>query len=228
MVKKSRKKPKRAAKKTKKKSSYSDILKYYSKNKKVANNMFFVLLILVFIVLLAFQSSVPSDVQAPASTGDDQDPVDNNDVVVEKPVIDIKSLETDIHDKINEKRVELGFSELGWNTILNVVAMNHSKDMVENDYFSHEDSKGNVFSDRYKEGGFTCLVFLEGLIFRGDENILTINHGMETQDELAGLIADTLMDNFERREKILKSYWETEGIGVAASGNTIYITQNFC
>jgi len=229
MAKKTKKPVKKSAKKAKPAFNAAD---YYSKNRDMIKNAVIVILLIALITSIGYGFNSPEaqtvndDTTSPGTQ--DTTPPAQPAQTTQTGEINVASLEKDIHDNINDIRTQLGFSELVWNTVLNGIARNHSIDMMENGYFSHEDLQGDGFSERYKDAGFTCMVFSGSLIFRGEENLQTGSIQGLTQEEVATMVADAWMDSFEHREKILKNYWETEGIGVAVSGNTIYVTQNFC
>ena len=47
-------------------------------------------------------------------------------------------------------------------------------------------------------------------------------------DTIATKTVNGLMNSQGHRENILRPYFQSEGIGVAKSGDEIYVTQNFC
>ncbi len=56
---------------------------------------------------------------------------------------------------VNELRAQEGLQPLQLNTSLNNAAFNHSKDMGDNNYFSHTGLNGSSFSDRARAEGYT-------------------------------------------------------------------------
>lgn len=56
---------------------------------------------------------------------------------------------------VNERRAQEGAQPLRLNTNLNAAAYNHSKDMGDNNYFSHTGLNGSSFSDRAIAEGYT-------------------------------------------------------------------------
>jgi len=61
----------------------------------------------------------------------------------------------------------------------------------------------------------------------GGENIMYME-GYYGVDSIAIQTVDGWMKSPGHRANILTPYFQNEGIGVAKSGNEIYVTQNFC
>lgn len=160
-----------------------------------------------------------------------------------KPDIDIHSLEREIHDLINEERRDAGLSSLSWDSALADVARGHSEDMAQNDYFSHDNLRGQDPTDRANARGYNCYkdyggYYTEGIaenIFQNNlyDSITYVNlvpfHDWSTQSEIAESTVDGWMNSPGHRQNILTSTYDKEGIGVAiASDDKVYITENFC
>ncbi len=54
---------------------------------------------------------------------------------------------------VNEHREDVGCGELAWNSGMGKAAQDHTDDMVENGFFSHESQDGRTFDDRLREAG---------------------------------------------------------------------------
>lgn len=159
-----------------------------------------------------------------------------------RPKIRIPGLEARIHALINKERQKHGLSRLAWDDRLGRVARGHSRDMAERNYFSHDSPEGHDFSYRYREGGYSCAVRGQGVIYTGAENILqnnlynsatTVNgvayYDWNSEEELAETTVQGWMNSAGHRKNILTPYWEREGIGIfVAPDDKVYITQNFC
>jgi len=139
--------------------------------------------------------------------------------------------------------VENGLTELEWNQQIAEVARNHSQDMAERNYFSHESPEGYDFTWRYAEGNVICAIQLGDMIYGGAENIhkggvygtIHYTNGIETSrdyktlEEIAQDVATGWMNSPGHRANILTPYWQTEGLGVAVtSDGAVYSTENFC
>ncbi|MCV0367470.1 MAG: CAP domain-containing protein [Nitrosopumilus sp.] len=132
-----------------------------------------------------------------------------------------------IHELINEERTSRGLSALTWNPTITKASVNHSNDMANRNYFQHDSPEGHDFTWRYSQVGFTCAISQGSWIYGGGENIMYMEgyYGVET---IASESVDGWMNSQGHRENILTPYFKTEGIGVAKSGNEVYVTQNFC
>jgi ribosomal protein L37AE/L43A len=100
-------------------------------------------------------------------------------------------------------------------------------------------------SDRYDRFGYECRVEISGDRYttgaeniaytRSDSNVQT-ESGLENygnnETAIARGLVNQWMNSSGHRENILRSYWQSEGIGVAiedVNGETrVYATQNFC
>ena len=58
---------------------------------------------------------------------------------------------------------------------LHKVARNYSQDMVERNFFSHNDPDGSSFYDRYKAEGIDCRIRVGDTTCMGAENIAQDN-----------------------------------------------------
>lgn len=146
-----------------------------------------------------------------------------------------------IHVEINERRLEQGLRPLDYDSALGDIAQQYSETMLSVDTLSHTGPGGDTFEDRYAEDGYYCRVPVgENRYSHGGENILytyyetplTGDRYYDTPKELAGGMVESWMNSPGHRENILKPYWESEGLGVAAgwvNGEIkVYATQNFC
>jgi len=152
------------------------------------------------------------------------------------PVVDIVLLELEIHDLINSERQNNGLSTLEWDSDLADIARDHSQDMVDNNFFSHENLVGQDPTDRAKAAGYNCYknfgsYYTDGIA----ENIALTPTGnvigcgdVHSMQEIAECTVDGWMMSPGHRENILTSTYDKEGIGVAVTGYvTYYITQDF-
>lgn len=169
------------------------------------------------------------------------DPVARNDLEIENnsSEINVSSLEQKVHAWTNYYRERNGLSTLTFNSKIASIARDHSNDMAQNNYFSHNDLYGRNLSYRYEKAGFECAIQQGNYIYQGAENLwrgwtfkYTINgmpSGYYEDDELAKLIVDSWMNSPGHRKNILTDYWISEGIGIAITKDgKVYATQNFC
>lgn len=158
--------------------------------------------------------------------------------------LDGRTLEKQIHARVNERRSERELRELDFDANLAGIARAHSKDMASNGFFSHRSPTNGTIEDRYAAAGYTCQVDISDSRYAtGGENIAKswYQESVDTGDEsvylgdledVADHVVDQWMNSSGHRENLLQGYWQNEGIGVAvtkeAEGTAVYVTQNFC
>ena len=134
----------------------------------------------------------------------------------------------DIHYEVNEVRKLHGLKPLSWSSTITEIAKKHSQDMNERNYLSHISPEGEDVADRYEQANFVCKKELSnGDILKGGENLAEISY----PDDLTGMgsrIVQSWMDSPSHKQNLLFKEYGREGIGVVISGETMYITQNFC
>jgi uncharacterized protein YkwD len=148
-----------------------------------------------------------------------------------------------IHQLINEKRKENDLASLQWDQQLASIALSHSRDMAQRDYFDHISPEGKDFADRYKEHGYTRETVIGNKVYVGGENLF-LNHVVESYtydqetgeirtyefndlEQLARSTVDGWMESEGHRENILTPF-SREGIGVFVTDEgEVYITENF-
>jgi len=150
-----------------------------------------------------------------------------------------------IHHYVNQERNSDGESSIDLNTELTDIADAYAHRMANEGFYGHEDPSGQGFQGRYREAGFNCEIRSGGLVYTGGENLIQTywrtdvqpslsveEEYYNTEKELAKGIVDSWMRSPGHSMNIMKSYWNREGIGVAAiesDGETeIYAVQNFC
>lgn len=159
--------------------------------------------------------------------------------------LDRDEIEREVHRYINRERSRRGLSPLSYDMRLQEIARYHSEDMASELYFAHESPDGETMGDRYDRFGYECRVQISGDRYAtGAENIaytyadsnVRTESGLENygnnETAIARGLVNQWMNSSGHRENILRSYWESEGIGVAiedVNGETrVYATQNFC
>ncbi|MGD0281033.1 MAG: CAP domain-containing protein [Dissulfurispiraceae bacterium] len=164
------------------------------------------------------------------------------DALSSRPNIDIAQLEKKIHSLLNKEREKSGFSALLWDESLHKAARKHSRDMVDRNFFSHNDPDGRGFQDRYEAEGIECKIRIGDTTYKGAENISQDNlyssyvykdgersFNWISEDEIADSIVKRWMSSRAHRANVLTPYFKRQGIGVALSDDgKIYVTENFC
>ncbi|WP_435175397.1 CAP domain-containing protein [Halorussus sp. AFM4] len=155
--------------------------------------------------------------------------------------LDRSRVEKLIHKYVNERRTEHGLGTLSFDTDLREIARYHSRDMAENDYFSHTSPDGETRADRYEKFGYDCRAYItDTRYYTGGENIAYTYYDTDVRadwgtvhytnaDDLAAGIVRQWMNSQGHRENILTEAWNNEGIGVYVTAEgKVYATQNFC
>jgi len=181
-----------------------------------------------------------------ARTWIDSDYSSNDYELDKKPEINITVLENKVHELTNIERKKHGLKALKYDNKLDDIARGHSEDMAKNDYFEHDNLKGEDPSTRASKAGYNCYKNYGSYYTNGiAENIFQtwtyssyssygnsedgFNYKWASVDEMAKEIVDGWMNSPGHRENILTKTYDKEGIGVAiVSNEAVYVTQNFC
>jgi uncharacterized protein YkwD len=130
-----------------------------------------------------------------------------------------RSFERQAFDLTNVYRLRHGRKPLVWREDLAEMALYHSKDMAEKNYFSHDSLNGDTLGDR-------AAKFLSG--YRGLGENIAMGYGT------AYRAVGALYNSKGHRENMLRSEYKYLGVGVAFQMDdtrltgTLYMTQNFC
>ena len=125
----------------------------------------------------------------------------------------IGSYELQVLNLVNEQRANYGLPALNYSTELEAVAYSHSKDMAQNNYFSHTNLAGKSPFDRIKAAGISYR--------SAAENIAA---GQKTPQE----VVNAWMNSQGHRANILNSSVTKMGVGIYSGGSYgIYWTQLF-
>lgn len=147
-------------------------------------------------------------------------------------------IERYIFNYTNNERNERGIDPLEWDDELAEIAREHSRDMIENDFFDHTNLAGETPTDRAKRHGYSLHKDLGGGWYSEGigENIATMatgyvqGHGYVNNDSesIARALVDSWMNSTGHRENILNQDYDKIGVGVAYDGSThYYATQDF-
>lgn len=144
-----------------------------------------------------YQPQTPTTPQEPAET----------------PAQNIGNYQAEVLRLVNEQRANYGLSALSYSTQLEAVAYAHSKDMAQNNYFSHTNLSGQSPFDRMKAAGISYR--------SAAENIAA---GQKTPQE----VVNAWMNSAGHRANILNSSVTKMGVGIYSGGSYgIYWTQLF-
>lgn len=128
-------------------------------------------------------------------------------------------IEQEIHDLINQQRVQFNLPPLANLRELDELAHFHSRNMLEHDFFAHDDHEGREVADRMDE------LFPSILYSSIGENIAkqTGSH----DPNVAQTFVQGWMNSPGHRANILSEDYTYAGVGIAFDDNRIFATQNF-
>ena len=211
---------------------------------------FIFIIIIAVLAYLVFYPSTPSTPSTPLTPSNidipvsEISPTSNPTLIQNKPSIDIGELESKIHVLINENRKNNGVSSLSLDDKLASVARVHSVDMSINNYFEHDNKKGEDPTMRGQNMGYTCRkdygsYYTNGIaenIFQNNlydstsyVNGIPVSHDWNSLEEIAQSTVNGWMNSPGHRQNILKEQYDKEGIGVAiSSDDKVLITEDFC
>lgn len=132
--------------------------------------------------------------------------------------LDTSTIEKEIFRLTNEERVKRGLEEYDYDEKLAHVALIHSRNMVEKNFFSHNDRQRRTPDQRIAE-------YYPEIIGGTGENI-AFNHG-KTEEAVANSLMTSWMNSPGHRANILSRDYDRIGVGVKQKGNSYYATQKF-
>jgi uncharacterized protein YkwD len=132
--------------------------------------------------------------------------------------LDTRLIAEKIFNIVNEERKKNELYELKYDEELADVALVHSRNMVEQNFFSHGDPEGRSPQKRVEE------YYPE--IFGGVGENIGFNHG-ETEEDVAKNLMESWMNSPEHRDNILDDQFSDIGVGVEQKGSRYYATQKF-
>ncbi|WP_313933760.1 MULTISPECIES: CAP domain-containing protein [unclassified Calothrix] len=124
-------------------------------------------------------------------------------------------IESEIRQEINQVRQKNGLQPLQNNEKLAQVARKYSRQMMEQNFFSHTGIDGSTLSQRVGAGNISYWMIGENL-FRSKNIFQPVSPAVE------GWLASP-----GHRENILRPVFRETGVGVWRKGNTYVITQLF-
>lgn len=137
------------------------------------------------------------------------------------PSVDRAEIERAVHKETNRYRTDYNLETLKYSPHLSSIALQHSRDMAERDFFDHICPDGDNAGDRYRHFGHDDS--------SSGENIACIYPGQgASAQEAANSVVEEWMNSKGHRENILRGRFNREGIGIYfTSEGAMYATQNF-
>jgi len=162
------------------------------------------------------------------------------------PRIDPNQLEQQIHQQINRERQKYGLPPLVQDEKLTVIARSHSQDMARHNFFGHinrhrEDpaargkrlgwnEKKQIGPQTWKSG-LAENIYLNHLyskVYTTTQNgrVVDKEYIWNNPDQLVQTTVQGWMDSPAHRKNILSPLSERQGVGVAISGTSVFVTEN--
>jgi len=151
--------------------------------------------------------------------------------------LNITDIEVAIFIYTNIERRNRGLKELIWDEKLSEIARAHSRDMVQNNFFSHINLKGEDPTARAKRYGYPLYKELGGGWYAEGigENIgkmptgdvLGVGYVSNDADSIAKAQVESWMSSPGHMRNIIEPYYDKLGVGVAYDGLYYISTQNF-
>ena len=135
---------------------------------------------------------------------------DLNDRELSSGIFDLDALRQNLLNYTNQARKKHGVPPVVSTNELNKLAQEHSKDMADNNYFSHNNKQGQSPDDRRIAIGIKTPT---------SENI--------AKDISVAFAHNGLMRSASHRSNILQEDWTTVGLGLAKKGGYLYVTEEF-
>lgn len=125
-------------------------------------------------------------------------------------------VEAEVLHLTNEERAKQGLSPLETNATLRSIARGHSADMLENEYFSHDNLADCSSSCRATDGGYRWRAI--------GENMYMMSGYTVTPQQAAAKTVEGWMDSPGHRANILGDSFVESGVGVVYDGKSVYVT----
>lgn len=145
-------------------------------------------------------------------------------IIEERPAGEIwfyAEVEDHILNMTNEVRIENGLKRVAGEEVLREISRMHSADMMERDFFSHDNPDGLSPFDR-------IAITHRTLIGTSGENIYYIEgYDINNAEEIAGMFMTGWMNSPPHRANILSKDYTHLGVGAAVRDAKVTATQNF-
>lgn len=183
---------------------------------------------------VSFQSPIVVEPPQNETNPDQQQEVVEADQTSVVDGVDFRATEEEILRRTNEIRNTRGLSILSRDEYLHQRALEHSRDMAANEYYSHAGPNGESPESRLRAISATCGGPSSENIHRGELFIeMRIYGSSETvyMDDVEGITRYAVrgwMNSEGHRENMLNPGWRMAGVGVNASDTQVFMTIIFC
>lgn len=142
-------------------------------------------------------------------------------------------VETHVHEEVNERRAAEELEPLEWDDTVASVSRAHSGDMVDRDYFDHQNPEGEQPWDRFDDVESYCGAYGENIAMTWVDRPVQSDDGVgdryTTAEEIADGLVEQWMNSPPHREAILTESWDSGGVGVTITADgQVFATHNFC
>ena len=169
-----------------------------------------------------------------------------DEILVEgKPEYSLRELEDRVFELINVEREKNGVEPLKHVSQIQEIARAHSQDLIDRDYFEHDDPEGNGPTDRAREAEYICehrgsYGLAENIAGIGGLSGYTVEDGVRvygpmwrTRESIARELIYMWMNSEGHRRNLLRTQYKATGVGIALGEfgevrHMVIATQNFC
>lgn len=120
-----------------------------------------------------------------------------------------------VYAEVNHIRQSYGLQPLQWNANVANVARQHSRNMADNNFFSHADPQGNTALERLLNAGVRFNLVAENLALN------------ENASDPVSLAINGWLDSPGHRQNMLRAEVTDTGVGVIRQGEEYFFTQLF-
>lgn len=133
-----------------------------------------------------------------------------------------------IHGEVNDRRELRDLPELDHDPDLAADATAYSQEMATRGFYGHENPEGERV---YQRISVNCVDVGENIMRTYWQEPVELEAGtirVETEADLAEHAVDSWMGSPGHRQNVLNPSFDAQGIGVAADGSDVYLTQVLC
>jgi len=100
----------------------------------------------------------------------------------------VDNMASKIFEGVNASRRANGKSTLRYNPTLGQAAMSHACDMVVNDFFSHQDSRGGSVQTRVRQAGYNDCLVAENIAWGYPTAVQIVNGWMNSSGHRSNML----------------------------------------
>jgi len=140
----------------------------------------------------------------------------------------LDALEIEIFRLTNYEREQNGLRPVKWDVEMAIIARDHSSDMMINNYFSHQNPRGENSKARSIRYGYDSdCCYSENIAKMPWGNVVGMGYVQNEPSVIADATVDGFMGSPGHRETMLMRNQMRLGVGCAFDGTHYYCTENF-